>query len=87
VALINGSVNLEIIFDVGINYVRQDYVVQDYLVEGVEGRDLDLGSTLAITTANIQVSAVKTAVGNIQPNITASLTATALEFDRAPCQD
>ena len=52
-ALITASADLEIIFDIGINYVHDDYVVLDYVEGGVDSIDLDIGASLLIASATV----------------------------------
>jgi hypothetical protein len=82
-ALVTGSSILDIRSDLGINYLFDDYVVNDYVVQGTEAADLDLASVLTITSATVTVDGVKTAVFDSSLSIQSTVTATAQDLDLA----
>jgi len=79
VALITGASTLEIISDVGVNYLFDDYVVSEYVTQGVEAIDLDLGAALLISSGTVSVAGTKIATGVISSSISCTISVEALE--------
>ena len=78
-ALITASADLEIIFDIGINYVRDDYVVVDYVQGGVDSVDLDIGAALLIASATVTTTPSLKAVASATLPINATITVAGIE--------
>lgn len=75
-ALITGSTNLQIISDIGINYLFDDYVINDYVIQGTQAQDLDLATVLPIASGTVSASGVISAVGQSNVQISSSITVT-----------
>ena len=82
-ALITGASALDIISDIGINYLFDEYADLGYAVQGTEATDLDLGAALVVSSGSVSVTAVKTAIGTANINISGSMTATAVDIGSA----
>ncbi len=82
-ALVTGASVFDITSDIGINYVLDDYVVLDYINQGTPAVDLDFGAVVVITSATISATPNFIAVSSSTLPITATISATAFEFDQA----
>lgn len=78
-ALITGSIDLDIISDIGINYVHDDYLVLDYVAGGTDSVDLDIAVALLVTAGTITVTPSLKAVASATLPITATLTVAGVE--------